>query len=106
MTINFTAEQIENEKKLLQKKIFYLLLIVDPDTADRYPNVDVEAAFEDLFSDLDGLNEIFSHPTEMVNIAKKLAKALKIFQSDDFQYKKYRKLVLDAGSEVVKIGGG
>ena len=106
MTIKFTKEQIENEKKLLQKKIFYLLLIVDPDTADQYPNVSVEDAFEDLFSDLDGLNEVLSYPVEMVNIAKKLAKALKVFQSDDFQYKKYRKLVLDAGSEVLKIGGG
>ena len=105
MTINFTVDQIENEKKLLQKKIFYLLLIVDPDTSDQYPNVDVVAAFEDLFSDLDGLNEVFSYPTEMVNVAKKLAKALKEFKSEDFQYKKYRKLVLDAGSEIMKIGG-
>ena len=105
MTINFTVEQIENEKRLLQKKIFYLLLIVDPDTADQYPDVDVTAAFEDLFSDLDGLNEVFSYPTEMVNVAKKLAKALKEFKSEDFQYKKYRKLVLDAGSEIMKIGG-
>jgi hypothetical protein len=106
MTIKFTAEQIENEKKLLQKKIFYLLLIVDPETAANYPDVDIVAAFEDLFSDLDGLNEVFEYPTEMVNIAKKLAKALKEFQSESFEFKKYRKLVLDAGSEVMKIGIG
>lgn len=104
--IRFTSEQIENEKKLLRKKIFYLLLIVDPETANEYSNVDIEAAFEDLFSDLDGLNEIFSYPVEMVNVAKKLAKALKEFKSSDFDFKKYRKLVLDAGSEVTKIGGG
>ena len=103
--IKFTSEQIESEKKLLQKKIFYLLLIVDPETTEQYPNVDVEAAFEDMFSDLDGLNEIFSYPIEMVNIAKKLAKALKEYKSSDFEYKRYRKLVLDAGSEVTKIGG-
>ena len=78
--IRFTSEQIENEKKLLRKKIFYLLLIVDPETANDYSNVDIEAAFEDLFSDLDGLNEIFSYPVEMVNVAKKLAKALKEFK--------------------------
>ena len=104
--IRFTSEQIENEKKLLRKKIFYLLLIVDPETANDYSNVDIDAAFEDLFSDLDGLNEIFSYPVEMVNVAKKLAKALKEFKSSDFDFKKYRKLVLDAGSEVTKIGGG
>lgn len=103
--IKFTTEQIESEKKLLQKKIFYLLLIVDPKTTEQYPNVDVEAAFDDMFSDLDGLNEIFSYPIEMVNIAKKLAKALKEYKSSDFEYKRYRKLVLDAGSEVTKIGG-
>lgn len=104
--IRFTSEQIENEKKLLRKKIFYLLLVVDPKTANEHSNVDIEAAFEDLFSDLDGLNEIFSYPVEMVNVAKKLAKALKEFKSSDFDFKKYRKLVLDAGSEVTKIGGG
>jgi hypothetical protein len=82
-----------------------LLLIVDPETTEQYPNVDVEAAFDDMFSDLDGLNEIFSYPIEMVNIAKKLAKALKEYKSSDFEYKRYRKLVLDAGSEVTKIGG-
>lgn len=103
--IKFTSEQIESEKKLLQKKIFYLLLIVDPETTEQYPNVDVEAAFDDMFSDLDGLNEIFSYPIEMVNIAKKLAKAFKEYKSPDFEYKRYRKLVLDAGSEVTKIGG-
>ena len=104
--IRCTSEQIENEKKHLRKKIFYLLLIVDPETANEYSNVDIEAAFEDLFSDLDGLHEIFSYPVEMVNVAKKLAKALKEFKSSDFDFKKYRKLVLDAGSEVTKIGGG
>ena len=106
MKINFTSDQIKNEKKLLQKKIFYLLLIVDPETAGQYPNVDVEAAYEDIFSDLDGLNEVFSYPVEIVNIVKKLMKALKEYKSQNFEYKKYRKLVLDAGSEVTKIGGG
>ena len=104
--IKFTSEQIESEKKLLQKKVFYLLLIVDPDTTDKYPNVDVEAAFDDIFSDLDGLNELFSYPAEIINVAKKLAKALKEFRSSDFEYKRYRKFILDAGNEVTKIGQG
>ncbi len=104
--MKFTCEQIETEKRLLQKKVFYLLLIVDPATTEQYPDVDVEAAFEDIFSDLDGLNEIFGYPIEMVNIAKKLAKALKEFRSPDFEYRRYRKFILDAGSEVLKIGGG
>lgn len=102
--IRFTSEQIENEKKLLQKKVFYLLLIVDPETTEKYPNVDVELAFEDLFSDLDGLNEVFGYPVEMVNVVKKLAKALKEFRSADFEYKRYRKYILDAGNEILKIG--
>lgn len=104
--MRFTCEQIKTEKRLLQKKVFYLLLIVDPATTEQYPDVDVEAAFEDIFSDLDGLNEIFGYPIEMVNIAKKLAKALKEFRSPDFEYRRYRKFILDAGSEVLKIGGG
>lgn len=102
--MKFTNEQVDCEKRLLQKKIFYLLLVVDPDTAEEYPNVDVRAAFEDIFSDLDGINEIFSYPIEIVNVAKRLAKALKEYESSDFEFKKYRKFILDAGSEVAKIG--
>ena len=101
--INFSTEQISNEKRLLQKKIFYMLLIVDPETADQYPNTDVNKAFDDLFADIDGINELLGYPVQIVNVAKKLAKAHNEYQSPDFKYKKYRKLVLDAGSEVEKI---
>ncbi len=104
MIIQFSDKQIETEKKLLQKKIFYLLLIVDPVTSSQYPGADVEVTYKDLFSDLDGLNELFNYPVEIINIAKKLAKALKEYQSPNFSYRKYRKYVLDAGNEVNKIG--
>ena len=106
--IKFTSEQIEGIKKLLRKKIFYLLLIVDPETSkqEQYVGVDVDAAFENLLSDLDGFNEIFSKSVEMVTISGKLAKAHKEYKSSSFNFKKYRKLILDAGSEVNKMGGG
>lgn len=106
--IKFTSEQIEGIKKLLRKKIFYLLLIVDPETSkqEQYMGVDVDAAFENLLSDLDGFNEIFSKSVEMVTISGKLAKAYKEYKSSSFNFKKYRKLILDAGSEVIKMGGG
>lgn len=106
--IKFTSEQIEGIKKLLRKKIFYLLLIVDPETSkqEQYIDVDVDAAFENLLSDLDGFNEIFSKSVEMVTISGKLAKAYKEYKSSNFNFKKYRKLILDAGSEVIKMGGG
>ena len=106
--IKFTSEQIEGIKKLLRKKIFYLLLIVDPETSkqEQYMGVDVDAAFENLLSDLDGFNEIFSKSVEMVTISGKLAKAYKGYKSSNFNFKKYRKLILDAGSEVIKMGGG
>lgn len=105
MNIKFSEEQVETEKKLLRKKIFYLLLIVDPETASDYPETNVETAFNDLFTDLDGLNEMFDYPIQIINIVKKLTKAFKEYQSPDFKFKRYRKLILDAGSEVQKIRG-
>jgi hypothetical protein len=105
MNIRFSDEQVETEKTLLRKKIFYLLLIVDPATAKDYPEVNVETAFNDLFTDLDGLNEMFNYPVQIINIVKKLTKAFKEYQSADFKYRRYRKLILDAGSEVQKING-
>lgn len=101
----FTEKQIEAEKEMLRKKIFFALLIVDPNTKDNYPDVDVDATFADLQDTIAGVNEVFGNPIEIIDVAAKIAMALKEFHKPDFEYKKYRKFILDAGNTVMKIGG-
>ena len=43
---NFSVNQIAETKHLLQKKIFFLLLIVDPGTRENFDQVDVPDAFD------------------------------------------------------------
>lgn len=101
----FTEKQIEAEKEMLRKKIFFALLIVDPNTRDNYPNVDVDATFMDLQDTIAGVNEVLGNPVEIIDVAAKIAMALKEYHKPDFEYKKYRKFILDAGNTVMKIGG-
>lgn len=100
---DFSQPQIINTKSDLRRKIFFLLLCVDPKTKDEYVNVDVKTAFDSLLRNLGGFNELFRCPVEVVKIMSLLEAALKEYMNPDFQFSVYRKLVLDAGSEVLKI---
>lgn len=102
--IAFTEEQVEGEKTRLRKKIFFALLIVDPETKEYYKNVDVDATFEDLMDTIAGVNAVLGEPVEMVEVAAKLTMAQQEFHNPDFEYKRYRKFVLDAGNAVTKVG--
>ena len=100
---DFSQPQIISTKSDLRRKIFFLLLCVDPKTKDEYVNVNVETAFDSLLRSLGGFNELFRYPVEVVRIMSLLEAALKEYMNPDFQFSVYRKLVLDAGSEVLKI---
>ena len=98
---SFEKKQIHNAKEKLRKKIYFLLLIADPKTADEY-DVDVEAAFKNVQHVLDGYNSLVGYPKEVVWVASLLEKALLNYQGD-FNFQLYRKLILDAGREVMNI---
>lgn len=100
---DFTKEQISDAKTDLRGKIFFLLLCVDPKTKSEYQNIDVETAFDSLLRNLDGYNKLFDCPVEVVRTMCLLEAALNEYKKPDFQFSIYRKLVLDAGSEVLKI---
>ena len=89
----------------MRKQIFFLLLIVDPDTKDNYKDVNVEKAFNSLQCKLAGLNEMLFAPPELVRIMSLIEAALLEYHSEDFSYSVYRKLILDAGAETLKIEG-
>lgn len=100
---HFDDLQIEEYKEKLHKEMFWLLLYKDPKTKDEFKNVDFEKYFINLMEKIDGLNTLLFYPVEIVAIMSLLQAALNETRSDDFNYRSYRKLILDAHSLVDKI---
>ena len=105
----FSSEQLEEYKKLLRKKIFFLLLIKDPnpdlELEERLRDVNPEEAFDNLQRLINGMNSLFDYPAEIITICNLIEAARLEMYEEPFKFGVYRKLVLDAGSEVLKIGG-
>ena len=99
----FTQTHIGKTKAEIRKNIIFLLTIVDPKTKDEYKHIDVQAAFQSLLDELSGLNELLFNPPELVIVMSLLEAALNEYSSDNFNFSKYRKLVLDAGAKVGAI---
>jgi hypothetical protein len=100
---HFDDLQIEEYKEKLHKEMFWLLLYKDPKTKDKFKNVDFEKYFINLMKKIDGLNTLLFYPVEIIAIMSLLQAALNETRSDDFNYRSYRKLILDAHSLVDKI---
>ncbi len=101
----FSDEQFAAAMEKLRKQIFFLLLLVDPETNNEYVDINVESTFRNILFYIDGMNSLLGNPVEFVRIESFLERALLEYQSDVFDFAVYRKLVLDAGNEVLKIGG-
>lgn len=100
----FTKEQIVQAKKSLRSSIFFLLLYVDEKTAWEYGNVDVNKSFKNLLLKIGGMNDLFMQPPELVTVLSLLQSAMNEYNSSEFNFKTYRKLILDAGAEVDRLG--
>lgn len=103
---SYSSKQIHQTKVSLRKSIFFLLLYVDRNTKTNYPDIDVAEAFRDLQNRLNGLNSILLEPPELVETMSLLQAALIEYNSECFNWSNYRKLILDAGSEIMKIKEG
>ena len=101
---NFTETQILLTKKSIRKQIFFLLLCVDPETKDNYTHVDVCEAFEGLLYKLDGLSSVLGEPQELVDTISLLEEALIKYNEPEFNFRTYRRLILNAGSLINAIG--
>ncbi len=99
----YSSNQIKSIKYLIRKSIFFLLLYVDPQTKDEYPNINVGDAFRSLQYRLSGLNSILNEPVEIVETMILLESALAEYESECFDWLKYRKLILDAGAKIMQI---
>lgn len=102
----WTNDQISSTVKDIRTQIFFLLLCVDPETKHKYAHVNVDLAFTGLLHKLGGLNScLFEHPSLVTTISL-LEKARLMVTEPNFKFGTYRKLVLDAGSEIEKIKEG
>lgn len=104
----FADYQLEYNIKFFRKKIFYLLLYVDPKTKEQYKDTVVRDAFNGLLYELGGLNSILNEPHSLVRVISMLEAALLEYSKyeinpTDFNFNKYRKLILDSGNEILKI---
>ena len=99
----FIQNQISKTKKSLRGSIFFLLLCVDPETSHEYKDVDVNKCFNGLLLRIGGLNELLLCQPELVTVMSLLQAALMEYNSPDFDFHTYRKLILDAGAEVYKL---
>lgn len=99
----FAEMQISEIKEILRKRIFFLLLVAEDQEAKvKFPEVDLEQANTTLLWQISGLNELLGRPVEIVTILSLLEEA-KNNITNDFNFAKYRKLILDAGAKVKDI---
>ena len=99
----FSPDQIEDAKRYMRKRIFFLLLYVDPKTKDEYKDVDVCRAFDSLLTWFSGINVALNYPVHLIQVISLLEAAKLEYLNPAFDYSRYRKLVLDAGNEVLEI---
>ena len=99
----FSQNQIEQAKKSLRKSIFFLLVCVDKRTAPTDVEIDVNKCFNGLLLKIGGMNKLLMEPPELVTVMSLLQAAMIEYNSSEFDFKIYKKLILDAGAEVDKL---
>ena len=101
---DFVGLQIKEIKEKMRKQIFFLLRIVDPETKKNYQGVDVTEAIENVLRTYGSLNDLLNYPEEFVYVMVLLNAAYSEYQTGpEFDWKVYRKLILDAGHAVLSI---
>jgi hypothetical protein len=95
--------QISEVKEQMRKRIFFLLICADKDFEEKYKDINIPEAIENLLVEFNGLNEVLLFPPEMLRIMGMLTSAKNEYLKDDFNFQEYRRLVLGAGAEVLKI---
>lgn len=100
---SFTKLQMLLTKESIRKQIFFLLLCADPKTKDNYKHIDVNDAFKGLLYKLDGLNSVLGEPRELVDTISLLEEALIKYNEPEFNFRVYRRLILNAGSLINDI---
>ncbi len=91
----FPQKQFDDYKKQLHSKIHWLLIYKDPSFSPRYDYIDVNAYIDDLVLFLSGLNELLCYSYAVIMILTSLESMKILLQQENFNFYKFRKLVLD-----------
>lgn len=99
----FTQDQIAETKKSLRKSIFFLLVCADEETAPTEIKVDINKSFKGLLLKIGGMNHLLMEQPELVTVMSLLQAAMDEYNKPKFDFKTYKKLILDAGAEVNRL---
>lgn len=86
---HYPSEQFEEYKKKIHSWVHWLLIYAE----NQDPNLN--AYFDKVQYKLDGLNELISHPTQLVEIMNLIESAKIEYNKKDYSHKTYRKIILD-----------
>lgn len=99
----FTKNQIVQIKESLRGSIFFNLVCVDKRTSNGLEHINIDQNFENLLLRLGGLNKLLMEQPELVTVMSLIQAARDEYVRDDFNFRIYRKLILDACSEISKL---
>ncbi len=102
----FTSNQIEYYQEKLRKKLFWLILYTDEETKDEFKNVDVLKYHKDLLFEISSYNALLLYPENFTEIINSLETALGVLESNHFNFKRYKRLVFDAGAKLQQLKVG
>lgn len=89
----FTTPQVSNEKEVLHSKIHWLLIYKE----ENNPKLDIY--FSTVLEYLAGLNELLDEPRTLIDVMA-IVQTAKRLNLEGCDFKKYRKLILDAHSKI------
>ena len=92
----YGEQQLSDYREKLHNKMFWLLIYKDPKSIDEYRHVDFDKYFRSLMKEINGLNDILLQPAKLIEMMTLLQAAYNETVSENFDYRVYRKFVLDA----------
>lgn len=102
----FTTNQLEYYQEKLRKKLFWLILYTDEETKEDFKSVDVAKYHEELLFEISSYNSLLLYPDNFAEIINSLKSALEILKSNHFNFRRYKKLVFDAGAGLKRLKVG
>lgn len=100
---DYSKEQFEKYREKLHSKIHWLILYKDPETCDKFGYVDFDKYFYSLMCEINALNEIILDDPYVIELMTILQAGYDEIQKGGYEYKNYRKFILDAHSVLDKV---
>ena len=104
----FSDKQIDEAVKQMHKDIHKLLLYKAEDVTTKIFKSDEEFLkfFSNTLFRFGGLNELLGEPPTMVSLMSTLQAAYDLVKSDSYQFKKYRRAILDCHGYIASMFEG